>query len=140
MYYSRNQNRILIVWVCVALFLIAGCGKKGPPISPDRTRPPAVNDLNAAVRGDSMSLSWTVPEGPDWEKFIVYRAKRELFGLGCSKCPPKFEKAATVRSSGTAVLAFTEKLEIGYKYFFKVVGRTNGRAFSGDSNVVELVH
>jgi len=77
--------------------------------------------------------------GIDWDKFIIYRARKELIGPGCSKCPPKYEKMATVKDAGDA-LTFTEKLEIGFKYFFKVIGRTDNGAFSGDSNVVELVH
>ncbi len=133
----RKLGFILVILAC--MIQAVGCGIKGPPFPTDRVRPPAVSDLNISTQGQSVSLSWTVPHGTDWEKFIVYRAKKELIGPGCSKCPPKFEKAAAIRNVSN-VLTFTEKVEIGFKYFYKVIGRTNAGAFSGDSNVVERVH
>jgi len=38
-----------------------GCGKKGPPVAPERRVPAAVSGLTATVEGPAIVLSWTNP-------------------------------------------------------------------------------
>src|SRR5262245_49575577 len=40
---------------------LAACGKRGPPIAPERRLPAAVQDLQGTVEGDTIQLSWTLP-------------------------------------------------------------------------------
>jgi hypothetical protein len=39
-----------------------GCGKKGPPVAPERRLPGAPADLAAIVDGDAVVVSWTAPK------------------------------------------------------------------------------
>lgn len=119
--------------------LLAGCGKKGPPVPPGEL-PPPVSDLKAEVADHTLELTWTVPQDVDrWKHFTVFRSKKELLRPGCKKCPPKFEKVADVpvRDRG---MAYREPLEIGYEYIYKVAGSTRDGMESHGSNRVKLVH
>jgi fibronectin type 3 domain-containing protein/predicted small lipoprotein YifL len=40
---------------------LAACGKRGPPVAPERKLPAAVQDLQGAVEGDAIRLNWTLP-------------------------------------------------------------------------------
>jgi hypothetical protein len=41
---------------------LAACGKRGPPVAPEFRLPAAVQDLQGAVIGDGIRLSWTLPK------------------------------------------------------------------------------
>jgi hypothetical protein len=50
--------------LAVALLLplgLAACGRRGPPVAPERRVPAAVADLSAAMVADGVRLSWTLP-------------------------------------------------------------------------------
>lgn len=48
--------------LAVALPLALGaCGKRGPPVAPERRLPAAVQDLQATVAADGIRLTWTLP-------------------------------------------------------------------------------
>ena len=55
-----------VVWVVLAVLLVslalATCGKKGPPVEPQRRLPATVQDLAAAIVGDGVRLTWTLPK------------------------------------------------------------------------------
>jgi hypothetical protein len=51
----------LLLALVVAGGLLAGCGRKGPPVPPERRLPAAVQDLTAAVAGEGVRLGWTLP-------------------------------------------------------------------------------
>jgi hypothetical protein len=40
---------------------LAACGKRGPPVAPEYRLPAAVQDLQAAVEGNAIRLTWTLP-------------------------------------------------------------------------------
>jgi hypothetical protein len=55
-------------WVRTALALalllplpLQACGKRGPPVAPERRLPAAVQDLQGAVEGSAIRLNWTLP-------------------------------------------------------------------------------
>jgi len=50
----------LAVLPLLSLTLLA-CGKRGPPVAPELRLPAAVQDLEAAVVGDGVRLTWTLP-------------------------------------------------------------------------------
>lgn len=45
----------------LAALALAACGKKGPPVAPERRVPAAVADLAGVVRDGAMELAWTNP-------------------------------------------------------------------------------
>ena len=62
---GRSQSPQRVVCFAIAalsvLLLVAGCGKKGPPLAPLVKLPAPPADLAAARRGDTVELSFTVP-------------------------------------------------------------------------------
>jgi len=54
--------RILLLLLCAGAVLIAGCGTPGAPQPPSLEIPKAVGDLKAVRKGDTVTLTWTVPE------------------------------------------------------------------------------
>ena len=40
---------------------LAACGKRGPPVAPERKLPAAVQDLQGTVEGGAIRLNWTLP-------------------------------------------------------------------------------
>ncbi len=54
-----------LTWTLAVLALvagIAGCGKKGPPVAPERRLPAAASALTASVEGNMVVLSWINPK------------------------------------------------------------------------------
>lgn len=41
---------------------LAACGKRGPPVAPERKLPAAVQDLQGNVDGSAIRLNWTLPK------------------------------------------------------------------------------
>ena len=41
---------------------LAACGKRGPPVAPERKLPAAVQDLQGTVEGSAIRLNWTLPK------------------------------------------------------------------------------
>ena len=71
----------LAVAVVLALPLtLAACGKRGPPVAPERRLPGAVQDLTATLSAEGVRLAWTLPKirvdrSPlkDLQRIDVYR-------------------------------------------------------------------
>ncbi len=59
---SRSKPWLFFACFAAFAFLIAGCGKKGPPLPPLVKLPAPPADLAAARRGDKVELSFTVPD------------------------------------------------------------------------------
>ena len=55
------MRRIVLLWVMGLAVVVSGCGKKGPPIPPERQLPAAVQDLSIEVQGRQVTLTWTNP-------------------------------------------------------------------------------
>jgi len=74
-----------LIGICLALILAASsaCGRKTPPLVPDKPRPETVKDIKAVTRDAVAFLSWPLPvrnsEGKsmnpaDIQRFRIYRA------------------------------------------------------------------
>jgi hypothetical protein len=126
--------------------MVAGCGVKSPPLPPKRQPPGAVTDLSGAVDGELLSLTWGIPPESDQAGeavgFAVYRSRTPLGEVACRDCPLVFEQAGEVsvtpsdRQAGR--MTFSENLEQGYRYRYKLRSFDAFGAVSDDSNTVIL--
>jgi len=145
-----GKKSVLRFLFFVSLFIIwPGCGKKAPPVPPSRQPPPAVKDLSAVVEGDQVRLTWTIPDGPRKAKSalsgaVVHRSEIPLTEPYCPGCPILFERTADVSvkrfgaEKSAHKMSYTETLEKGFRYTYKVNVYTRNGAESSDSNHVTL--
>ena len=135
-----------MIWLAGA-FSTGGCGKKGPPESPSGNKPPLVSDLAYSVTGNTIKLSWTIPQTTDKAKsavvgFLIYRYQQPAHERECSNCPVIFRQVGDVPARGqpgVTPLVFTQMIELGYRYIYKVKAYDNGGIPSRDSNFVQFL-
>jgi len=152
-FYSHGRWLGLFFFTLVGLsFLWVGCGKKGPPRPPQRRSPPAVIDLSYAVDNRIVELNWTVQGAEDRSAsapvgYKVFRSKVSGEESNCEKCPIRFEEIADVpiqmkrsEKSKPTRLRFTEVLEPGYRYIYKVILYDQDGQGGKDSNTVKFDH
>ena len=133
-------------------FLGGGCGKKGPPRPPRQPSPPPVQDLSYAIDNRRVELSWTI-EGADDRSasspvgYKVFRSKLSAQESNCEKCPLHFVEIGNLmveskraEKSKPIKMRFTELVEPGYRYIYKVIAYDNNGQGSKDSNVVQFDH
>jgi len=134
-------------------FFLSGCGRKAPPAPPRRVPPPAVNDLNWQMEGDMLELTWSIPKlvgkRPRKLKGVsVYRSKEPLSESECPDCPKRFKKVADFAvivwngtvSAKDADMTYSERLEKGYRFIYKVVVYNRDGMAGSDSNRVDLIY
>jgi len=141
----------LIVNILITAFLVFSlpvCGKKGPPVAPEQKIPPEVNDLNAQISGDRLTLSWTIPEKKDKRVetpsgFIVYRAKDKLDNSFCPNCPLRFTQVSDISLKNKTLkksAIYVGSLVKGYRYVYKVRAYTKNKTLGKDSNTVQFIY
>ena len=152
----RSLYRTWLVCLFVSIggisFVWLSCGKKGSPRPPERPLPPAVEDLRYAIQGDMVELSWTQPAtaGGNASKpasIKVLRAVLSKEEIKCENCPVRFEAVAeipihtaTSRKEDLCTLRYTEKIDLGYRYIYKVIVFDKYGIGSKNSNVVQFDH
>jgi hypothetical protein len=123
-----------------------GCGRKGMPSAPKKEIPAAVTDLSYRLDGSLLTLTWSVPQSrPPVTGFRVYRSRVPAAETGCTQCPVQFSEVAKLSvqaersgESKQAPMQFSETIDPGYHYIYKVV-TTNEKGNPGpDSNHVDL--
>jgi hypothetical protein len=146
-------------WLTAYLLMLAGlafwgfgCGQKGSPRPPQRPLPPAVKDLSLTVHNDRVELNWSISGADSRTESLpaavrVLRAKLKADESICDTCPIRFTEIGEVpthmKSSEKARptrMSFTEILEPGYRYIYKVVVYDEDGMYSKDSNFVKLDH
>jgi len=122
----RSKAYIVIAILIVPLFLISGCGIKGPPVPPGYANPPAVSDLQYQVTDNQLYLTWSVPPTKDGTKkqtvagARVLRLKQSLKNTPCQDCPQVFTLIKKIPArSGT--MQFQDTIEKGFSYYYKIV-------------------
>lgn len=147
-----SEVTLTVIIMLAAVFLFFGCGKKAPPVPPRQVPPPAVNDLASTVDGDLLELTWTYSMGEANKSagvsgFIVYRSKRKLSEPECADCPVAFERVKDIPVRVTdaenvikGVMTYTEFLERGFRYRYKVTVYTHQGTAGSDSNIVDFEH
>jgi predicted small lipoprotein YifL len=168
--YDSNRSRVYLTirliasfphrkWLAAFLLVVAGlsliwmgCGRKGPPLPPRRSLPPAVKDLSYAVDSRIVELTWTVPGADDRFAsspvgYKIFRSKLSAEESNCEKCPIQFTEIGDVpiqmkqsEKSKPTRMSFTEVLEPGYRYIYKVIVYDKNGMGSQGSNTVEFDH
>lgn len=150
--HSKWMAALLLVLAGSSLLWI-GCGKKGPPRPPRRPLPPAVKDLEYTVHNDIVKLSWTVPGKEEGRSAAppaavkVFRSRLSTEDASCENCPIRFAVSADIpidkkrsEKSQPIRMSYTEFVETGYHYVYKVtVFDENGIGGKG-SNIVRFDH
>ena len=144
----------VLLWLLAAWGLLwIGCGKKGPPRPPRRPLPPAVNDLAHTVHNDIVRLSWTVP-GKDEKRTAappatvkVFRSRLSAEEADCENCPMRFALSGNIpirkkwaKKSEPVPMSYTEFVETGYRYIYKVIVFDEYGIGGNDSNMVKFDH
>ena len=149
-YYCRSIIIQILIIVAFSIFL-SGCGKKAPPKPPRQEKPPIVNDLSYSLDGYKLKLTWTISEVKEKVKsglggFYVFRSKKLVLGSDCKNCPKMFKRVADIPlkdnsgNSGKDIIKYTEAIEKGNRYIYKVVVYTNNGVIGGDSNQIDFVY
>ena len=139
----------LIPAIIILVFLLPGCGKKALPVPPRQKPVPAVSDLKYNIDGDILTLAWTIPKGKEKaapDGFIVYRYKRPISDSPCKNCPKLFKKVSDITPDiiidapgyENNNIEYSEEIEKGFVYTYKVVLYTKSGAQSRDSNYVDF--
>jgi hypothetical protein len=146
---SKRSTVFLLALASVSL-LWMGCGKKSPPRPPRRAAPPAITDLSYTLSNDMLQLNWTVPTADAHSAshpvaFKVLRAKVSVKDANCENCPLRFDEISDLpirprESEGQPAekIEFTEALEPGYRYTYKVIAYDEDGMASPDSNEVKF--
>jgi hypothetical protein len=131
----------LLLALCVIPFLFPACGKKRAPVPPRERPPAAIKDLKEAVQGDQLTLTWTAPSLKKLAGFYVYRSKKPVNEPECKDCPVLFTRVASIlleTVEDTSLFSYTETIEAGYHYIYKVTAYSVAGLVSNDSNYVEF--
>jgi hypothetical protein len=133
-----------IAGLLLAVFSLAACGIKGPPVPPvSRLQLPDVR-LSYRVAGDRVILTWRLSADPDATlaedaSFGVYRSRWAANEPACDTCPLVVEKIASIPyvQGDDDWLSASPAIDPGYRYAFKV--RLEARGTPGaDSNTVRF--
>lgn len=135
-----------MIWLAAAI-IIGACGKKGPPEPPSGNKPPQVMDLGYSVTGNTIKLSWTIPQTSEKAKspvagFVIFQYQQPAHERECSNCPLIFKQVGDVPARGqpgSAPLVFTHTIEPGYRYVYKVKAYDDDGLGSRDSNFVQFL-
>jgi len=140
---KMNKNVFLVSLLSISFaLLIIGCGKKGPPIASKYEMPSSVTDLQGKLEGDTLILTWKVPEKSSGiNGFIVYKSKIALSEPECQTCPVLFERVVDIpimeknsTDMGSKVMTHGEVLQPGFRYIYKVNPYMEGGRIGKDSN------
>lgn len=150
--HSRWMAALLLVLAGLSLLWIS-CGKKGPPRVPLRPLPPAVKDLAYTVHNDIVKLSWTVPGKEENRSAAppvavkVFRSRLSAEEANCENCPIRFAVSGDIpirkkrsERSKPVRMSYTEFVETGYRYIYKVTVFDEYGISGRDSNIVKFDH
>jgi predicted small lipoprotein YifL len=152
-YFHSKWMAVLLLVLAGSSLLWIGCGKKGPPRPPRRLLPPAVKDLEYTVHNDMVKLSWTVPgkEGSHSAAPLatvkVFRSRMSAEDASCENCPIRFAVCGDIpvhkqrsEESKPIRMSYTEFVETGYHYIYKVAVFDENGIGGKDSNIVRFDH
>lgn len=133
--FRSSPTLLLIGLVCLAL---AGCGHKGRPLPLQQPLPIAPPDLQARQRGNSMLISWTIPDKNQNETPLTDLAGFNLYRMifdPRDTCPECQDRSLLLQSIDLDYLVNAQLVEQrvyladhgirpGKGYFYRVTART----------------
>jgi len=132
--------------------LLSGCGRKTPPLPPQRVVPQAIDDLRFILGEKGVELRWSYPQRTEQgerltgiEEFDIFRAVVAPEDY-CPQCPLPFGPPRTI-AGGTIPLGISGRtatfrdtaLSPEHLYFYKVRSRGGWYYSSPDSNIVSFL-
>ena len=153
-FYSHYELMAALFVLLAALGLLAiGCGKKGPPRPPRRPQPPVIKDLDYTIHNDIVELSWTVPGRDDKAEVAtpaavrVFRSRLSAEEADCENCPVRFTVSDDIpihskrsEKSEPVRMSYSESIEPGYRYVYKVAVLDEYGIGGKHSNTVKFDH
>jgi hypothetical protein len=149
-YFLVKYMALFLLSLAGTSFLWFGCGKKGPPRPPQQPLPVTVKDLSYHIDNDMVQLSWTVPGTEDRSASFpagvkLFRYKQPAEETNCEKCPIRFAEIADFplqikpsEKSRSNTMTYSEVLEQGYRYIYKVNVYNKDGIGGKDSNTIEF--
>ena len=141
---------VFILFLAGGFFMLAGCGKKTAPVAPKLIPPPAASDLAFTLEGNQVRLTWAVSTVKRdmlsrIAGFLVYRARQDPAEADCKDCPVRFDLVARVPARkdaqgnlDSAAFVYSEPLDQGFLYTYKVTPFAERGLTGGDSNFVSF--
>jgi hypothetical protein len=148
-----NSNSLVCLLagaMAVVILFVTGCGKKAMPVPPNRIAPAAVSNFKGELKDGRVLLTWFLPErlgdksgvtqNVPLTEVMVYRSKLSLEGGGCKNCPPRFEAIAKLApaAGGKGTMRYSDTLERGFRYTYKVVLVGENDVVSPDSDLLDI--
>ena len=108
-------------------------------------------DLGYSITGDTIKLSWTIPQTSDNAKspvagFLIFQYQQPAHERECANCPVIFKQVGDVPTRraasgqpGLAPLVFTQTIAPGYRYIYKVKAYDDVGTASRDSDFVQFL-
>jgi len=146
---NRTPSPASVLWFCGLMILtglLGACGVKTNPVPPHIAPPPAVVGLVGVLDQGRANLTWRMPAaGPSGTAavsgFRVLRSKSAILEKPCDNCTARFLQVKEIPIFAEIAslpegreLNYSEKLEPGFSYRFKVVTYSENGIEGGDSN------
>jgi hypothetical protein len=103
--------KVRLVLGIAGLLPLAGCASIGPPEAPSLELPKPPTDLRAARKGDTVTLTWTVPARTTERQSVKYLGKTQV----CRSLIPAFKQCGTEVGNAAPPADFESKIRSGKK-------------------------
>ena len=99
-------------------------------------------------RSDTIRLRWTIParetDAGEPAGFRIYRSRIPLSDIFCEDCPIPFELIdevpVTRMDPDTGAMTYTDRLEKGNRYIYRILPYTEQGLIGPESNVIRFTH
>ena len=117
-----GQRARTAVLIGLCLLVLAGCGKKGPPVPPRQPAAPQVIELDGRLEDETARLTWRHPaDSRELRGYAVMRARSTAANPTCPGCPLLFEEAGWMAvDAGRDLFEFSEPVPEGMIHIYQV--------------------